>query len=316
MGKLKVLWQRFRQWQQEPLHYKPLTDEKHVCLNCKQEFVGMFCPRCGQKAMTEAHVGWKSVRDNFFITFDLETGSLLRTLWYLLWRPGYLINDYLSGKRKICTPPVNTLIMIGVVYVFLRTLFGIEDSNDVSLRSISVEGRTILENINNWTDYNKGWHYLILCLFFMIPTWVLFRPSPRHPRHTLVEGFFIQVFLFIIFLMFEFLFMAIGEKPRMLFSAILFFYFVFTLGPVFGYNWWGTLWRSVVVILTAALMLLMIPLSVGAIVEYHSVAALLAILGLFLGISSAILGAGYLVGRHTARHRKRNIRVKHQKESR
>ena len=26
MGKLKELWQRFRQWQREPLHYMPLTD--------------------------------------------------------------------------------------------------------------------------------------------------------------------------------------------------------------------------------------------------------------------------------------------------
>lgn len=304
MGKLKELWQRFRQWQREPLHYKPLTDEKRVCLNCKQEFAGIFCPRCGQKAITEDHVGWKSLKDDFFVTFDLETGVLLRTFWHLLWRPGYLINDYLSGKRKICTPPVNTLIMIGVVYVLLRTLFSIEDSNEVSLQSISVEGRTILESIETWTERNKGWHYLVLCLFFMIPTWVLFRHSPRHPHHTLVEGFFIQVFLFIIFLMFELFFMAVGEKPKILFSAIMFFYLIFTLGPVFGYNWWGTLWRSLLVIFTASLMLLMIPLFVGAIVEYHSVSLLFVILGLFLGISSVILAFGYLIGRHTARRRK------------
>ena len=101
MGKLKELWQQFRQWQREPLHYKPLTDEKHVCLNCKQEFAGIFCPRCGQKAITEDHVGWKSLKDDFFVTFGLETGALLRTFWHLLWRPGYLINDYLSGNKSL-----------------------------------------------------------------------------------------------------------------------------------------------------------------------------------------------------------------------
>ena len=303
MGKLKELWQRFRQWQLEPLHYKPLTDEKHVCLNCKQEYVGMFCPRCGQKALTENHVGWKSLKDAFFATFDLETERLFRTFWHLLWRPGYLINDYLSGKQKICTSPVNTLILIGVVFVLVRSLFGIEE-NEASLTSLSLEGRTILENIDNWTDQNKGWHYLILCLFFMVPTWVLFRHSPRRPRHTLVECFFIQVFLFIIFMMLELLFMTFGEKPRMLFSVVLFFYFVFTLGPVFGYNWWSTLWRSALVILTSSLMLLIIPLSIGAIVEYHSIVTFFLVLFLFLGITSVILVSGYLIGRRTERRRK------------
>lgn len=301
---VKELWQRFRQWQQEPLHYKPLTDEKHVCLNCKQEFAGMFCPRCGQKALTEEHVGWKSLKDDIFVTFDLEQGVLFRTFWHLLWRPGYLINDYLSGKRKICTSPVNTLIMIGVVFVLVRSLFGIGFSNDISFQSLSVEGRNILENINNWSEQNKGWYYLILCLFFTIPTWVLFRHSPRHPRHTLVEGFFIQVFVFIIFLMFELLFMILGEKPRMFFSVVLFFYFVFTLGPVFGYNWWSTLWRSVLVMITASLMQFMIPLLIGAIVEYHSVAGFFLILFLFLCFSSVILVAGYMIGRRTERRRK------------
>lgn len=304
MGKLKVLWQRFRQWQLEPLHYKPLTDEKHVCLNCRQDFKGMFCPRCGQKATIEDHVGWKSLAGDFLVIFDLETGVYLRTFWHLLLRPGYLVNDYLSGKRKICTPPVNTLIMISVVYVLLKTMFGMEDSDEVSLQSLSSEGRTILESINSWTKQNKGWHYLILCLFFLIPTWVLFRHSPRHPRHTLVEGFFIQVFLFIILLMFEFLFMAIGEKARIIFPAILFFYYLFTLGPVFGYDWWGTLWRLVLVMITASLTMIMVPLFVGAIVEYRSMSVLLTILCMYLGISSVILASGYLIGRHTERRRK------------
>ena len=52
LTQLRLLFLRFRQWQKNPLHYKPLNNESHVCLNCEQQFVGKYCPRCGQKVVT------------------------------------------------------------------------------------------------------------------------------------------------------------------------------------------------------------------------------------------------------------------------
>jgi hypothetical protein len=55
-------------------------------------------------------------------------------------------------------------------------------------------------------------------------------------------------------------------------------------------------------------MVLMIPLLIGAIVEYHSITAFFLVLFLFLGIISVILMPGYLIGRRTERRRKHAVK--------
>ena len=71
--------------------------------------------------------------------------SVLYSVWQLLFRTGYFISDYISGKRQMSFPPVKMLFILAVAYAVI------------------------------------------------FPTWVMFRYSPRHTRHTLPEGFFIQV---------------------------------------------------------------------------------------------------------------------------
>lgn len=307
---LKKWYRKFRQWQREPMHYKPLTNESHVCLNCGQEFVGRFCTRCGQESTVERKAGWVSLRWDLLNTLDLEIRELARTFIYLFLRPGYLINDYLSGKRKVCTPPANTLIMVSMANVLLRNLTSDKPKQIVhsSLR-MSAEGRAFFESMTEWTRDNKGWHYLLLSLFLTIPTWVLFRHSPRHPRHTMVEGFFIQVFMFMLILLIEILLMILGQQPEKWTSFVMPIYYMFALGPIFGYNWWSTLWRSVAVFVTSSMLVMMVPLSISAALDLQSFSAVVVILALFLTICSVILAVGYLIGRWTEKRRMENAEI-------
>ena len=52
MMKLKQLFARFRDWQRNPFHFKPMVRQSHKCLSCGHEYEGNFCPNCGQKADT------------------------------------------------------------------------------------------------------------------------------------------------------------------------------------------------------------------------------------------------------------------------
>ena len=73
---------------------------------------------------------------------------------------------------------------------------------------------------------------------------------PGYPRHTLSEGFFLQVFLSTLSLLLAFL-DYFNE------NVIATIYIVIAYHQLFGYNWWGTLWRCVATALSA--MLTMIP---------------------------------------------------------
>ncbi|MBO4551025.1 MAG: DUF3667 domain-containing protein, partial [Bacteroidaceae bacterium] len=182
MKRVKEWWQRFCQWQREPLHYKPLTDEKHVCQNCGQEFVGDYCPRCSQSAKIREKIGWDTIGRSLMETFNIEARSLPRTLWYLLCRPGYLISDYISGHRQMSYPPLKMLVLVALCFVLIDNLpewMGWQKATEAEATNDHIE------RIVAWAADNPGWTVLALCSLLILPTWSLFRYAPRHSHHTL-----------------------------------------------------------------------------------------------------------------------------------
>ncbi|MEO0734440.1 MAG: DUF3667 domain-containing protein [Bacteroidota bacterium] len=72
----------------------------HNCLNCGTPLHGKFCANCGQRASTQRFTFRRIFSTDFISdTFNLNQG-LMRTFRDLTFRPGYLIRDYLGGKRK------------------------------------------------------------------------------------------------------------------------------------------------------------------------------------------------------------------------
>lgn len=244
------LWLQYSRWQQDSFrHIAPPSDEQHHCHCCETDYTGNYCPRCGQKA-GDGPITWHSVRQGVMDLWGLGSRSLPYTLWQLLFRPGYLISDYISGKRQVSFPPVKMLFVVSVIVVFwvyylLPLMLG--DDFDV------YGGRT--DMIGGFAAWNKGhfvWTYFILALILVFPTWVMFRYSPRHTRHTLPQGFFIQIFLLVLNLVVSFIVLT----PLVFFDYNIYFdasivalsvYFVIALKQLFGYGIWGTFWRIAVV---------------------------------------------------------------------
>ena len=71
----------------------------------------------------------------------------------------------------------------------------------------------------------------------------MFRYAPAYPRHTLPEGFFLQVFLSVLALILGF----VGYVSETVETIIDLIFMYITYRQLFGYGRWGTLWRLVVV---------------------------------------------------------------------
>ena len=80
----------------------------------------------------------------------------------------------------------------------------------------------------------------------ILPTWLVFRFAPGYPRHTLPEGFFLQVFLSVQALLLSFFGYWSGYAEIVLCEVFMYI----TYWQLFGYGWWGTLWRFAVIVLT------------------------------------------------------------------
>ena len=268
---LRKYYHRFCRWQQAVPHYANRHDgEVQHCYNCDNDFSGNFCPTCGQRAEV-GRVGWKSIKDNIAILWGMDSRSLGYTLLQLLGRPGYLVRNYISGRRQVSFPPVKMLVIVCLFVVVVESVFHV--NNDVLGLKFDVQE---LDDIVAWINAQKSWATLFLQSFYILPTWLVFRYAPSYPRHTLPEGFFLQVFLSVLSLLTT---LIIGYWDENLDLALWIIYMYITYRQLFGYGWWGTLWRFAVIIILILMTMLVVVLTIGyAYVDNDIYDALLSIL--------------------------------------
>ena len=246
---------RFRQWQLDPFAYKLNDPSPHHCVNCGNDYVGNFCPICSQREGMGA-ITWRSVLLSIGELWGLHNRSLLYSLVQLFFRPGYFISDYISGKRQVSFPPVKMLAIVALLGLLVDYLIG-SPIGGVFNNDFDFAGDKMLfiDNAFEWMNLHPDVMSLILLSYLIIPNYFIYRHAPRNPRHTLPQGFFIQVFTAIAFLVFN------------LFDDLTSWHlFTFVLGNVwtyvaykqlFGYGWWGTLWRVALALVSAHLLALL-----------------------------------------------------------
>ena len=256
---IRGIYQKFKQWQRDPFDNEFSSAKTHSCCNCGHDFVGNYCPYCSQKSGL-GPITWRSVWRSVAEVWGMHSRSLPYTLLQLFLRPGYMIGDYISGKRQVSFPPVKMLVLVGVMGVIVDFLTGaingmvkttagekmsyITDVSswlNVHLNGAFPPPSDYLNDVFNWLNTHPDVFSLILLSFLIIPIYYLFRFAPRHPRHTLPQGFFIQVFSTAIFLILNMLYdiTSLGWLVLLLGSVMVFV----TYRQLFGYGVWGTLWR-------------------------------------------------------------------------
>ena len=278
--KIKEQYHRFKEWQQHPTDYRE-SHEQHHCNNCGGDFTGNFCPTCGQKYIDykkshEQHhcnncggdftgnfcptcgqkwnvdsLTWNNLRQDVMEFKGIGTLLPIFTLWQLMLRPGYLIGDYISGKRQLCYPPLKLFTLVGVMAIFVDKYFDIGFYSDGKGFELFDGGN----GIDMWLEKHIKWAILILMGFMILPTFIVFRHSPRHSLHTLPQGFYIQLFQATQFLclgmIYNVLYWAISKtselkEPNLIWFFIpLLIYLFYNYKQLFGFSYWNTLWRIV-----------------------------------------------------------------------
>ncbi len=91
------------------------------CLNCGTELKGDFCCHCGQKNKSY-QVSLKQLFVDFlgdYFTFD---SKFFRSMKPLLFKPGFLTNEYIAGRRIRYIPPLRLYLFISVIFFFILAL--------------------------------------------------------------------------------------------------------------------------------------------------------------------------------------------------
>ena len=219
-GNIRHALSRLSAWQRKSVETQPLSAEDHKCLNCGTAFTGNFCPRCGQSA-TVARFTFRHALSKTLEVWGLGNRSLPRTLWHLIYRPGYMIGDYLEGRQAPYFPPIKMLFLVTAAFVVTQHVVApdamerIYDDATTRITEQKIEvsdgeeayplKKDFLEGMNNFIDafdkvtdffrQNQAIELILGHALFALVTVRVFRRSPSRPKMNLTECFFAQILI-------------------------------------------------------------------------------------------------------------------------
>lgn len=245
LQRLKRGFERFKRWQRRTPEFSIMSDDEHCCQCCGHRYRGNFCPRCSQKAGV-GRITWHTISSGVMEVWGMGSRSMILSIWQLLYRPGYFISDYINGKRQLSFPPVKMLFIIALIYA--NVFFWIFP--DVLNLPLDEQGAT---GYKLWIREHYNWAMLIMSVLAIIPTWVIFRNSPRNKHHSIPEGFFIQVLFQTLTIVLSLLTIPLdyieSRFSIIAYDMLIIAYYFVGYKQLFGYGLWGTLWRQVLVII-------------------------------------------------------------------
>lgn len=97
--------------------------KKSNCQNCQYPLLDNynFCPHCGQDN-SDKLVPFSTLVSEFFSNLIGYDSKLARSVKPFLWKPGYLTNEFIAGRRASYIHPLRLYFVISFFYFFALTL--------------------------------------------------------------------------------------------------------------------------------------------------------------------------------------------------
>ena len=271
MSRIVEKWKAFCEWQQRPSRVPQMTEERHCCHTCGQEYEGNYCPCCGQSAK----IGRYSFKNAFLLFLDVwgvGNRGMFRTLRDLILRPGYMIRDYISGMQMAYFPPFKLLFLLVALNLIVMSGFNLagksidEEKEDKEVvitenqdpvagedsKKVLTEDERYDEEYTYFVvkfmelqDKNHAIFWLVLLSLYSIPLYILFRKSRNIPDMRFSELLVALVYTYNMMLIYQ---VVIGffRLPSDLYICTLLLPII-PMKQLSGFPWW----RSILNVLLA-----------------------------------------------------------------
>jgi hypothetical protein len=136
------------------------------CLNCQTIMQGPYCFQCGQHEKSSIRHFGVFVRDVIDDVFNLDSRAV-RTIKPLLFSPGFLTTEYLSGRRMRYVPPLRLYVIASLMFFLLVGLivprdafkvnFGInaDSAADIAQQLLATQSEASVIELRKDADFEK-----------------------------------------------------------------------------------------------------------------------------------------------------------------
>lgn len=259
-----------------------MSTEEHECLNCHDHYTGNFCPRCGQSAAT-SRFSMKVAAENFAEAYGMGERGMFRTILDLILRPGYLILDYLRGRRASYFAPFKMYFLLAAVSLLVThglniTGNALHDDSEYVVNEVNQERNadsaakssgsvtkddaqnsfaedypeeyrmysvifSTLEKIERFAQKYPSINVLFLLMFISGNLFLFFRHSPNIPDLRYPELFISLVYIANMYTIYSIVFDFLSLTKLTMLSLLL---TIIPLKQMTGYSWWSTILRAIV----------------------------------------------------------------------
>lgn len=131
-----------------------VNDSKAVaqCDNCHQSVEGAFCSNCGQSLDSTLKYFWVVILHLLDDIFSFDSRAS-RTLWPLMFRPGFLTKEYFAGRRVHYVPPLRLYLFISIVFFLtLKLTVSGEDRQTIEINNNNAAITQVTEHIKTLNE--------------------------------------------------------------------------------------------------------------------------------------------------------------------
>ena len=277
MVSLREKYRAFRAWQQRPYTVAPLSDEEHGCFTCGTRYRGNFCPRCGQSAQV-GRFSFKVAVMQFVDSWFVGDRSFFRCIRDLIFRPGYMIRDYLRGMQMAYFPPFKLLFMLTTLSILVTYGMNIQGRSvvaDVAVEAQpqSVEDEKVVDRAYDFfrwmMDMQQRYPNAIPLLaigFLSLLVYAFFRKSRTIQNLRFSEALIAVVYCTSMTTIYSTLFTFFClDSVYLLFAELM---IVVPLKQLFGFSWWQTVWRVIASYLILLFLIFILVVAIVASIIY------------------------------------------------
>jgi hypothetical protein len=94
------------------------TTSTHICKSCGNSFTGDYCNECGEKILRPSDRSFKTFLSNILIAITFADSKMIKTLWLVLKKPGFVSKEFANGRRVNYLKPISLFFVLNLIYFF------------------------------------------------------------------------------------------------------------------------------------------------------------------------------------------------------